>query len=178
MIRNHWHLLALVPLLAAPAWAGGRSQDGNPPAITVEGGQENVAQWSQRIGHSLNQQIVYPRQMGIANFNEGVARVGFHCSEDGRPDGVSLIRSSGSRDLDRAAMQAVQSIRTLHPLPDGVSHERGMEAWVAFAPDEESLQRMTRDTSRAAQFANAQAEQGRQSQVARAATPSLIIAAN
>ncbi len=175
MLKLNWRLLALAPLLAAPAIAGGHSQE---PPITVQGQHETVAQWSDRVGHSLDRGLAYPKPMGTANYNQGLAKVAFHCSQDGRPDGVALISSSGSRDLDRAAMQAVQRIQTLHPLPDGIGHDRAIQAWVAFAPDADSLAQMTRRTHQQAEMANAQVEKARQSQVASASTPALIIAAN
>ncbi len=178
MLKQHWHLLALAPLLAAPAWAAGHGQEA-PSSITVQGGQETVSQWSERVGQSLDAVLVYPKPLGTANYSQGLAKVSFHCTEDGRPGDVALIASSGSRDLDRAAMQAVQRIRTLHPLPVGITHTRPMQAWIAFAPDEDSLKQMTRVTHREAELANARVEKARQSQqVARASAPALIIAAN
>ena len=177
MLKHNWHLLALVPLLAAPAFARGPGQDATP-SITVQAGHETVAQWSDRVGHSLDQGLAYPKPMGTANYNQGLAKVAFHCAQDGRPGDVALIASSGSRDLDRAAMQAVQRIQTLHPLPDGIGHDRAIQAWVAFAPDEDSLKQMTRTTHQQADMANAQVEKARQSQVASASAPALIIAAN
>lgn len=179
MFKQHWHLLVLAPLLAAPAWAAGHGQEAAPSSITVQAGQETVSQWSERVGQSLDAVLVYPKPMGIANYNQGLAKVSFRCAEDGRPGNVALIASSGSRDLDRAAMQAVQRIQTLHPLPEGITRDRAMQAWIAFAPDEDSLKQMTRATHRAAELANARVEQARQTQqVASASTPALIIAAN
>ena len=179
MFKQHWHLLALAPLLAAPAWSAGHGQENAPASITVQGGQETVPQWSERVGHSLDAQLVYPKPIGRANYNQGLAKVGFHCAENGQPGGVALIASSGSRDLDRAAMQAVQRIQTLHPLPEGVTHDRAIQAWIAFAPDQDSLQQMTRATHRQAELANAQVEKARQThQMASASAPALIIAAN
>lgn len=179
MLKQHWHLLALAPLLAAPAWAAGHGQDNAPSSITVQAGHETVSQWSERVGQSLDAQLVYPKPIGRANYNQGLAKVSFHCAENGQPGDVALIASSGSRDLDRAAMQAVQRIQTLHPLPDGITHDRSMQAWIAFAPDEDSLRQMTRATHRQAEMANAQVERTRQTQqVASASAPALIIAAN
>lgn len=179
MFKQHWHLLALAPLLAAPALAGGHGQQPAPSSITVEAGQETVAQWSARVGQSLNAELVYPQPMGTSNYDEGLVKVGFRCAEDGRPGEVALVKSSGSHDLDRAAMRAVQRIQTLHPLPDGITRDRAMQAWIAFAPDEESLKQITRASHREAQMANARIEKARQSQqVADASAPALIIAAN
>ena len=179
MLKHHWHLLAFAPLLVAPAWAAGHGQETAPSSITVQAGHETVSQWSARVGQSLDAQLVYPKPMGTAGYNQGLAKVGFRCAEDGRPGDVALIASSGSRDLDRAAMQAVRRIQTLHPLPDGITHDRSMQAWVAFAPDEDTLKQMTRATHRAAEMANARVEKDRQTQqVASASAPALIIAAN
>ena len=179
MLKQHWHLLVLAPLLAAPAWAAGHGQETAPSSITVQAGQETVSQWSERVGQSLDTALVYPKPLSGANYNQGLAKVSFHCTDDGRPGDVALIASSGSRDLDRAAMQAVQRIPTLHPLPDGITRDRAMQAWIAFAPDQDSLRQMTRVTHREAELANARVEKARQTQqVASASAPALIIAAN
>lgn len=178
MFKQHWHLLVLAPLLAAPAFAAGHGQEAPSPSVTVQAGHETVSQWSQRVGQNLDAQLVYPKPLNGANYSQGLAKVSFHCTEDGKPGDVALIASSGSRDLDRAAMQAVQRIQTLHPLPDGITRDRGMQAWIAFAPDEDSLRKMTRAAHHEAELANTRVEKARTQQVASASAPALIIAAN
>jgi len=177
MLNHRWRLLFLAPLLATPYGAlAAPHQDSQP--ITVRGGEETVPEWSQRIGHSLENRLIYPRPLGREDFSQGLVKVSFRCSEDGRPDGVALLSSSGAHELDRAAMRAVRGIKTLHPLPEGIGHDRRFEAWVAFAPDQEALQQMTNKLQSEAQRVNSAAvtyQTG--TQVADAST-AIVIAAN
>ncbi|WP_019833873.1 TonB family protein [Sphingomonas sp. PR090111-T3T-6A] len=178
MLKRNWRLLALAPLLATPVWAHGAQTHDNNAAITVQAQHETVGEWSQRVGRSLDDELVYPHRAGPDDYAQGLAKVSFRCSDDGRPGSVAMLSSSGSRDLDRAAMQAVKRIPTLHPLPDGISHDRAFQAWIAFALDEGALKRMANTAHRDADQMNARVERDRTGrQVASNALP-IVIAAN
>lgn len=176
MLARNWRLLVLAPLLATPVWAHS-GQTSQNPAITVEAGHETVGQWSQRVGRSLDGQLAYPQLFGRTE--QGLAKVQFQCSEDGRPGNITMLSSSGSNILDHAAMTAVKGIRTLHPLPDGISPNRSFQAWVAFAQDSDSLKQMMSQSHRQADQMNARVERERLNgrQTASNSTP-IVIAAN
>lgn len=143
------HLIKAVvgaSLALSPGIAGAKQ----PDAITVNGGEQSLQQWSGRVSRSLNDHLVYPVPFGPADYPEGAVRVAFHCSEDGSPAGLSIVQSSRSNLLDRAAVNAVQRISTLHPLPDGIGHDRTMEAWVFFASDQPTIDRMKKGFERQA----------------------------
>ncbi|NIJ31937.1 TonB family protein [Sphingomonas oligoaromativorans] len=178
MLKRNWRLLALAPLLATPVWAHGAQTRDSNPAITVQAQHETVGEWSQRVGRSLSGELAYPSKAGPDDNAQGLAKVSFRCSDDGRPGEIAVLSSSGSHDLDRAAMRAVKRIPTLHPLPDGIGHDRAFQAWVAFALDEDSLKRMTNAAHRDADRMNARVERDRAGhQVAGNALP-IVIAAN
>lgn len=178
MLERNWRLLALAPLLATPCWAHGAQTHDTSPAITVEAQHETVGQWSQRVGHSLSNELIYPQAAGRDDNAEGLAKVSFRCSEDGKPGEITVLSTSGSHDLDRAAMRAVKRIPTLHPLPDGIGHDRPFQAWVAFALDQDSLKRMVNTAHHDADQMNARIEKDRSGhQVASNSTP-IVIAAN
>lgn len=126
------------------------------PDISVTAKPESVQQWSSRIASSLDRKLTYPTPIGRADYAHGVVKIKFHCSESGLPDGVALARSSRSTVLDNAALRAVRGITTLHPLPDGVDHDRPLEAWIVFADNAKDVARMTKSLEKEAALALAQ----------------------
>jgi TonB family protein len=179
MLERNWRLLALAPLLATPCLAhGAQTHDTTSPAITVEAQHETVGQWSQRVGHSLGDVLAYPQSAGRDENPEGLAKVSFRCSDNGKPGDVTVMSSSGSRDLDVAAMRAVKRIPTLHPLPDGIGHDRPFQAWIAFALDPDSLKKMMVAAHRDADQMNARIEKDRSGHQIASNTQPIVIAAN
>lgn len=74
----------------------------------------------------------YPRAALIAGA-EGVVLLEIHVGRDGRPVDVRLHRSSGNRELDRAAMRHVQRHWTFQPaMRDGVPVEATGLVPIAF----------------------------------------------
>lgn len=123
-------LLASSPVVAGPTNHAGMAS--SVPAITF-------AQWTKRIQGELNRNLEYPTGLFGREPAAGEVRIKFNCSDSGRPDKVSLQKSSGSSALDGAALRAVQHIVTLHPLPDGFGHDRRYVAVVLFDIDAERM---------------------------------------
>jgi periplasmic protein TonB len=138
----------------APQAAMARHGGPAPDAITVTAGP-SVAEWTAHVAQGLDDHLSYPKQIGTGDYAEGAVRVAFRCSESGTPADVSVVQSSRSRDLDQAAVYAVSHIPTLHPLPEGVGHDRPMEAWVFFASDQDAIIKLKRGFQRQAQIAAA-----------------------
>jgi TonB family protein len=179
MLKPNWRLLVLTPLLATPFLANAaQTHEPQAPAITVNAQHETVGQWSQRIGHNLSNELVYPERAGRDDNAEGLAKVSFHCTDDGKAGDVAILSSSGSHDLDRAAMRAVKRISTLHPLPDGIGGDRPFQAWIAFAQGEDSMKRMVGAAHHDADQMNARIEQDRTAHRLASNTMPLVIAAN
>ena len=113
-------IIVLGAMLASPAVAVGS------PADTV-----SLEAWSAQVEKSLGEQLRYPvsRQ---GDYDQGMVEVTFRCSDAGRPDKVILGKSSGSRQLDRAAVRAVERIASLHPLAKGVNHDQVYKARLMF----------------------------------------------
>lgn len=160
-------------LTFVPGMVAARHVDTNASAITVNGGATSLQQWNARVSQSLDANLTYPKAIGRSDYPEGAVRVAFHCSENGSPDGVSIVQSSHSSMLDQTALNAVKQISTLHPLPDGIGHDRPMEAWVFFASDPGAIDKMKKGFARQLQLtANTPHPQGEQS----ASLPPLVIA--
>jgi periplasmic protein TonB len=143
--------LALAPFAAHGRDA--RPQSGSPITVAAP---DSLAHWTAQVSRDLDAHLVYPNMVGRDNPPEGAVRVGFQCSETGAPSHVTLLQSSRSRDLDQAALHAVQNISTLHPLPVDVTHDRAMEAWVFFASDQDRVGTMKRALERQVQVAAAE----------------------
>lgn len=115
----------------------------------------SLALWSSRVTRALEQGLSYPSGLLGKASNEGVVTVKFNCSDNGSPGSVALEKSSGSRDLDAAALRAVSHIATLHPLPDGIVHGQKFEALVLFATSENSKYTMMKKISKDVALRNA-----------------------
>lgn len=101
------------------------------------GAPVTLVAWAQRVGLTLDTQMTRFRAPLGRERPSGVVRIKFNCSDSGKPGDVSVYRSSGNPWLDRAALQAVQRVATLHPLPDGMSHSQRYVATLLFANSDE-----------------------------------------
>lgn len=109
------------PLAARPADDGHHAAD-RPVAL---------ADWINRIETEVDRQLAAQRT-GNRVDRTGVVRVKFNCSETGRTDKVSVLRSSGSLDLDLAAAQAVRRVAVMHPLATGIRTDQVYFADIVF----------------------------------------------
>jgi len=101
----------------------------------------SVARWTAEISHSLDHNLRYPHTFG-GQVPEGVVTVAFDCSDAGLPSQVTVVSPSRFASLDREAVRAIRRLKSMHPLPLGVSDGQRFEAEVFFADSENSLHRM------------------------------------
>lgn len=120
--------------------------------IEVTAQHPALKDWTARTGELLSQTLRYPTIM--SGPQEGVVAVKFLCSETGAPSGVALLKSSGSRQLDNAAMRGVIRIKSLHPLPSGMMPSQQYVATILFANDQHSYVRQIRQLEKAQQDGN------------------------
>ena len=99
-----------------------------------------LAAWSAKFSQTLSDAMRDPRSYGNEPSPEGWARVRFSCSDSGAPTGVELVQSSGDRRIDRAALEAVRRIKTMHPLAAGIKHDQRYVAELAFANSSDTLE--------------------------------------
>lgn len=118
------------------------SSAANPNTVIVNA--PTLASWSANVSRSLGAAMRYPHFFSNELPVEGTARVRFACSPSGTPAGLELVRSSGDRRIDRAAFRAIMRLKTLHPLPAGLSADQHYVAAVVFATSQESLKRQVR----------------------------------
>lgn len=147
-MRLFTHAVLAGAALVATPWVARAQQE-----IVVQPEAESVQRWSTRISRALDQNLVYPRPDFGRWYSEGVVKVSFRCSEDGKPSHVAVSQGSGARRLDVAALRAVNGIKTLHPLPTGIGHDQRYAAMIVFATSEESRDRKLRALAKEAGMA-------------------------
>lgn len=131
-------LLLLAMVLALPSAAAG-----NPnPDIVAVAPNLTIPGWVASISDRLDRKLSYPYYFGMPVPSGGVS-VTFRCSDDGSPGSIRVVRRSGHASLDRAAVAAIQRLKTLHPLPAGVRRDQLFQANIVFAVDEATLARET-----------------------------------
>ena len=133
-------VLPLTAILVVPL-ASLEARQPTPDIVVRAPVDAEVRAWSARVGENIGEQMRFPRDLGPSNDPEGLVEVTFECNEDGKPDKVALLRSSGSRRLDHAGMMAVERVRSLHPLPRGIDHGQAYKAQLLFATDDGSGRR-------------------------------------
>jgi len=117
-------------------------------------GPPTLAAWSARVYRNLGDHLDYPTGT-LGRYSTGVVAVKFNCSDTGAPAGIALYTSSGSRDLDQATLRALRHVATLHPLPDGITHDQRFIMRVLFAESPESAEQQIRKLRADAAKANA-----------------------
>ena len=93
-----------------------------PPRIWRQGAWPVVAEqpsdraYVKAVMDRIRANWVYPRNQNI----EGETRIEFHLETDGRLTYIELLRSSGTKILDEAALTAVKLSPPFPPVPDSL----------------------------------------------------------
>lgn len=123
--------LAALPLalvLCATAAPASATQE-----IVVTGSPREaaLAQWSQRVRHDLEEKMVQPRGLG-GSVDEGLVAVQFICNDEGKPEQVAILESSGSNALNQAALRTVRRLSSLHPMVEGMRPNQKVVAQMLY----------------------------------------------
>jgi TonB family protein len=137
MINLHQRALPLAAALSLPFVATVAAPvvaQTQPKEIVVTASPREVAltNWSTRVQTNLQDQMQMPRVIGTNFSRDGLAEVSFVCSDSGKPEQVTLAKSSGSPRINRAALNAVRGITSLHPLPEGMKANQKVLAQLLF----------------------------------------------
>lgn len=132
MTNLSWAALPLITMFVAPVAALEARQPAPEITVTAPSATELQA-WSARVGTAIEREMRFPKRLGPVDVEQGIVDVTFECSADGTPTKIALARTSGSRRLDRAGLQAVERVGTLHPLPAGIAHDQVYRAQMLFA---------------------------------------------
>ena len=91
-----------------------------PPAKPrVVGNPRLEKQYEQGIRQRIEQKKVYPRRAKRMR-KQGVVKVAFTVSKNGTVSKLRLLKSSGVKSLDKAALEAVRKVGRFPPIPAGV----------------------------------------------------------
>jgi len=84
-----------------------------------ENAENDLLKYQQLVREILEERKIYPRKARKAGI-EGLVRLSFLVSKDGKLQDVRLIGSSEHEILDQAALHTVSSINLFPPLPEGL----------------------------------------------------------
>ena len=82
----------------------------------------------------------------------GIVQVLFECGPDGKPTNISYYRKDNERDVNRFAVHAVSKIRTMHPLPSGISEGQRYMANIIIARDWVEYKDLSKELNRSEQL--------------------------
>jgi hypothetical protein len=81
----------------------------------------------------------------------GIVQVLFECGPDGKPTNISYYRRDNDGDVNRLAVRAVSRIRTMHPLPSGISENQQYMANIIIAGDYYEYEDLSKELNRSEQ---------------------------
>jgi protein TonB len=84
---------------------------------------QSIAVWKAAIVTKLDEKKHYP-EAAVANREHGVARVFFAIDREGRLLESRIVQSSGSANLDAAALDTLKRVEPFPPPPDSLKGER------------------------------------------------------
>lgn len=115
-------------------------------SIVVSSGR-SIKTFVEDVSRDLNRElsrvdIVAPRQQ-----ESGVAQVLFECGPDGKPINVRLYNKSGYW-TGLEARRVVSKIRSLHPLPQGLTHDQLFLANIIIAESPHEFRKLSEKMNR------------------------------
>lgn len=104
----------------------------------------SVHDFVEDVSRDLDRQLY---QLDVASPRDrqtGLAQVLFECGPDGKPTNIRLYKKSGFW-TDLKARQAVSKIRSLHPLPQGVTHDQLYLANIIIADSAREFKKLSEE---------------------------------
>ncbi len=75
----------------------------------------------------------------------GVAQILFECGPDGKPTNIKMYNGAGDIGVNRQARKAVANIRSLHPLPQGLTNDQLFLANIIIAKDSRQFDELSEE---------------------------------
>lgn len=111
-----------------------------------------LALWVERIELQLDENL--ERTARPVRDSTGTVMLKFNCSESGKATNVAIARSSGNQQIDRAAIRAVEMVKSFHPLPRGLTHNQPIMAMLSYSGSDQQDRRNRAETRRIADAGN------------------------
>ena len=102
---------------------------------------------SQDLNHTLNRNNRGSNQLT----GTGIVQISFECGPDGKPTNIVYYRKDDDYDVNRLARSAVKKIRSMHPLPRGISEDQKYLANMIMARDPWEYKALSEELSRSEQ---------------------------
>ncbi len=134
-------ILLLIYLAATTLFAS--SAASKDKSIVIQAPPTRV-QWAGQVGRNLDAAIRYPQPLFGRQSEAGLVSVIFVADENGRASSARLLRSSKSRDLDRAAIDAIGRMKSMQPMPEDVVAGQRIRANIVFATNYRDYDRQLR----------------------------------
>ncbi|HEX4846729.1 MAG TPA: TonB family protein [Novosphingobium sp.] len=109
------------------------------PDVLVRAPTQTQA-WMDELSSQLTHGLRYPASP-TGQYASGIVAIGFIPGNGNSPAELAVLRSSGSKALDRAALRAVGRLEGLSPLPQGVLEVSVIRANIIFAESKGQLDR-------------------------------------
>lgn len=114
---------------------GIQAQDQVPNYENVVVGGRSVDQFVEDVSQNLDRVLNHSSLKNMPVRGTGVAQVLFQSGPDGKPINISFYRKDNDQDVNRLAARAVSKIRTMYPLPSGISEDQQYMANIIVARD-------------------------------------------
>jgi hypothetical protein len=103
------------------------------------------------VNKDLDRALNRSRPVTRAIMGTGIVQVLFECGPDGKPTNISYYRKDQDGDVNRLAVRAVSKIRTMHPLPHGVSENQQYMANIIIASNYLEYEDLSKELNRSEQ---------------------------
>lgn len=133
MTKFIWAALPLAALLCIPTTALNAQVASAPPiVVTASPRAIALAEWSNRVGQSIEGKMRLPYKLGQANGRDRLVEIAFVTDDSGVPANVRVAATSGNRRTDAAAVRAISRMGTLAPLPEGMNRNQAFRAQLLY----------------------------------------------
>ncbi|MBN6711925.1 energy transducer TonB, partial [Haemophilus haemoglobinophilus] len=97
----------------------GNVTSNNPNLIGTGNSADETSAYKSALRREIERHKRYPQRAKMMR-KQGIVTVSFSIGADGSLSQISVAKSSGAEDLDKAALSAVQSARNIGPKPAGL----------------------------------------------------------
>lgn len=116
---------------------------------TVVIGERSLDKFVRDVSKDLDRGL---NRSSLTAAGTGIVQVLFECGPDGKPTNISYYRKDNDQDVNRLAVRAVSKIRTMHPLPRGLSEDQQYMANIIIARDRFEYEGFSKELKRSEQL--------------------------
>ena len=99
----------------------GNTTTTNPNLVGSGNSSDEAAAYRSALRREIERHKRYPQRAKLMR-KQGIVTVSFNIAADGSLSGATVVKSSGSDDLDNAALSAVNAARSIGAKPAGIAN--------------------------------------------------------